>query len=233
MNHSDTQLLLVIFAFISRHVGAKVAAKIDEVCVRALVVSDDRWEGMQECHTQTRSRPPQPTTAPPQHPQSMQTAQDYAVCVLNPDPGFFDCDAYKTLFSRYGDVVSVTLALNNGALLEAIRDKKELETRLGETVEGERLLEAEEKGYGIELQPPTLLKRLLHSLGLYSDPLFVWREREAVKARVAAAVEHQSTYARVKRVFVIFATETVRVGLWAWLWDGALYVCVQDGEGGM
>ncbi len=170
-------LLLVVFAFVSRHVGAKVAAKIDE---------------------------------------AMQTAQDYAVCVLNPPPDLFDCDAYKALFARYGDVVSVSLALNNGGLLEAIGDKKECETRLLETVEGERLLEAEEKGHGIELQPPPVHKRLLHALGLYSDPLFLWREREALKARVAAAVEHQATFARVKRVFVIFATETVRGAVFGW-----------------
>ena len=172
MPQHATQLLLVIFAFISRHVGAKVAAKIDE---------------------------------------SMQTAQDYAVCVINPPPDLFDTDAYKAFFGRYGDIVSVSMALNNGALLEAIGDKKECETRLLETVEGERLLEAEEKGYGIELQQPPLAKRILHALGLYSDPLFLWREREALKTRMAAAVEHQSKYAKVKRVFILFATEAVRV----------------------
>lgn len=164
-------VLLVVFAFISRHVGSKVAAKIDE---------------------------------------SMQTAQDYAVCVLTPPPDVFDCDAYKEFFGRYGDVVSVTLALNNGALLDAIGDKKECETRLLETVEGERLLDADAKGYGIELQQPPLYKRALNALSLYSDPLFLWREREALKARVAAAVEHQAKYARVKRVFVIFATEAAQ-----------------------
>lgn len=143
--------------------------------------------------------------------ESMQTAQDYAVCVINPPPDLFDTDAYKAFFGRYGDIVSVSMALNNGALLEAIGDKKECETRLLETVEGERLLEAEEKGYGIELQQPPLAKRILHALGLYSDPLFLWREREALKARVAAAVEHQSKYAKVKRVFILFSTEAVRV----------------------
>lgn len=120
------------------------------------------------------------------------------------------CSDTQAFFSKYGDVVSVSLALNNGALLEAIAAKKECETRLKETVEGTRLLEAEAQGYGIELQPSPLHKRLLHALGFYSDPLFLWQEREQLKARVAAAVEHQSKHARVKRVFIIFATETVR-----------------------
>lgn len=38
---------------------------------------------------------------------SQQTAQDYSIVVLNPDPNLFDPDEYQKFFSKYGEVVQV------------------------------------------------------------------------------------------------------------------------------
>jgi hypothetical protein len=49
--------------------------------------------------------------------ESSQTAQDYSVVVKDPDPDARDPDEWFTFFSQFGEVVSITVALKNGLLL--------------------------------------------------------------------------------------------------------------------
>ena len=95
-----------------------------------------------------------------------------------------DADAYKGLFSQFGEVVSVTLALNNGWLLTTLANKKEIERRLAETVEGNRLLEAERLGYAWAVDQSPLWKRVLFAVGLYEDSVLLWSFRERLKLQV-------------------------------------------------
>ena len=104
--------------------------------------------------------------------------------VVNPPRDIKDPDAYRDLFCKYGEVVSVTLALNNGWLLTAIAQKKEVERKLAETVEGNRLLEAEELGCTWYMDQSPLWKRLMFAIGLYEDTVLLWGERERLKTEV-------------------------------------------------
>lgn len=55
---------------------------------------------------------------------SQQTAQDYSVCITNPPENALKPDEYLNFFSQFGEVVMITVALNNGALIKAIADRK-------------------------------------------------------------------------------------------------------------
>jgi len=135
-----------------------------------------------------------------------QTAQDYSVCVLNPPPDLLDPNVYHAFFSNYGDVCGVTIAMNNGGLLTAVAAKKEIETRLCESLEGERMLEAEAEGWGLRIDPQPVWKRVGAALGLYEDAIVLWRQRGVLQKRIKVAAETQVEHAKAKRVFVIFNT---------------------------
>jgi len=135
-----------------------------------------------------------------------QTAQDYSVCVLNPPPDLLDPNVYHAFFSNYGNVCGVTIALNNGGLLTAVAAKKEIETRLRESLEGERMLEAEAEGWGLRIDPQPVWKRVGAALGLYEDAIVLWRQRGVLQKRIKVAAETQVEHAKAKRVFVIFNT---------------------------
>jgi hypothetical protein len=55
---------------------------------------------------------------------SQQTTQDYSVIINNPPHNCTDPEEYRKFFSRYGDVVFVTIALNNGDLLTTLAERK-------------------------------------------------------------------------------------------------------------
>jgi hypothetical protein len=43
---------------------------------------------------------------------------DYTVCIELPPPQWTDPDAYYERFKQYGDIVFITVCLNNGALMQ-------------------------------------------------------------------------------------------------------------------
>jgi hypothetical protein len=55
---------------------------------------------------------------------SQQTAQDYSVCITNPPENALKPDDYHSFFSQFGEVVLITVALNNGLLIKKIADRK-------------------------------------------------------------------------------------------------------------
>lgn len=65
---------------------------------------------------------------------AQQTTQDYSVCVMNPPETVTDTKAYQKHFSRFGEVVLVTIVKNNGALITELALKKALKSKL-ETAE--------------------------------------------------------------------------------------------------
>eukprot|EP01084_Bolivina_argentea_P254662 428171_1 len=62
--------------------------------------------------------------------ESQQTPQDYSICVHNPPFDFIDPDSYHRQYSKYGDIVFVTVILNNGELLKKITQKRVIHHKL-------------------------------------------------------------------------------------------------------
>lgn len=60
---------------------------------------------------------------------SQPRAYGYAVCVLNPTEDERNPDAYLPLFRQYGEVVMITMVLNNGKLIQSLAKERELEER--------------------------------------------------------------------------------------------------------
>ena len=61
---------------------------------------------------------------------SQQTTQDYSVECTNPPLNCLDIDVYYNFFNKFGEVVLVTIATTNGALLKALADRKVVESTL-------------------------------------------------------------------------------------------------------
>lgn len=170
---------------------------------------------------------------------AQQTTQDYAVEVLNaprqskvraasvcfggddrpmqtdaiPTPTTQDPEAFASYFRRWGDVVFVTVALDNGRLLRLLRRRRELRARLQTSIDGMSLLEAERGGASPEtlLPPaPSLLKRLCYRLGLYSHASLLAREYLRLQQRVAAEAAKGPQRSGVKRVYAVFNTEAAQ-----------------------
>ena len=53
-----------------------------------------------------------------------QTAQDYSIMVNDPDPDATDPDEWKEFFSQWGHVSYVTVAVDNGELLQLLAERK-------------------------------------------------------------------------------------------------------------
>jgi hypothetical protein len=64
--------------------------------------------------------------------ESVQTCQDYAVMVHDPDSGAVDPDEWRAFFEQFGPVASVTVALNNGSLLRQLSAARLAKQRLAE-----------------------------------------------------------------------------------------------------
>lgn len=62
--------------------------------------------------------------------EAILTSNDYSVCVVNPPEQYAKADDYYDYFSRFGDVVLITVAKNNGELIRELGLKKSLEERL-------------------------------------------------------------------------------------------------------
>lgn len=61
---------------------------------------------------------------------AQQTIQDYSVVIKNPPQEVTDPQVYYDKYKRFGDIVFVTVARRNGALLRALANKKVLDSEL-------------------------------------------------------------------------------------------------------
>jgi hypothetical protein len=62
---------------------------------------------------------------------SQQTTQDYSVMISNPPANVTDPENYKAFFSQFnGEIVFISVALNNGELIKKIADRKVIESIL-------------------------------------------------------------------------------------------------------
>jgi hypothetical protein len=59
--------------------------------------------------------------------EQLLTSNDYSVIMYNPPKNLTDPQDYYNYFSRFGDVALITVAMNNGDLITALANKKELE----------------------------------------------------------------------------------------------------------
>jgi hypothetical protein len=57
---------------------------------------------------------------------SEQTAQDYAIIVQDPDKDATDPEKWRAFFSKFGHVTYVTVALDNGDLLQALASRRSI-----------------------------------------------------------------------------------------------------------
>ena len=124
----------------------------------------------------------------PSIPHTLTHTQDYSCCIKNPPPDLRDIDKYHQRFRQYGDIVTITLALDNGHLLDCIARKKEVEKKLAESLEGTRLLEAERVDYDVHVEQSRLWKKAAFALGLYEDTSLLWKQRQHLKAAVSIKI---------------------------------------------
>jgi hypothetical protein len=123
---------------------------------------------------------------------SQQTPSDYTVCVQHPPEGLSSPDEYFYHFQKWGEIVFVTVALNNGELLSAIARKRSIEHMIKSS-----LGEAE---VGIAELP--WWKRALQPLGLF--PTDLEAQLEEVKRQIQDLSKRSYT---PKRVYVTFNSE--------------------------
>jgi hypothetical protein len=97
---------------------------------------------------------------------AVQTAQDYSICVHDPDLDAVDPDEWYRFFSQWGDVAVVTVALDNGTLLDVLADRVMIKKQIA--------AHEEEHGTANRVNRyvrnlPGWLRYVLHTLGLGRD----------------------------------------------------------------
>ena len=136
---------------------------------------------------------------------SQQTTQDYAIRVTNLPDKLNDPDEYRDFFKKWGDVVFVSLAPDNGELLKSLADMRELEevlrarqaADLEDTVNGKPIVRQ------AELPPDKLF---LQQFGLYMNTDYLNAKKEATMEKIKALVGNKSAR-KNKAVYVVFNTE--------------------------
>ncbi|CAM9599348.1 unnamed protein product, partial [Phaeothamnion confervicola] len=138
--------------------------------------------------------------------ESEQTAQDYAVIVQDPDHDAKDPEEWRAFFSRFGHVTYVTVALDNGDLLEALALRRTClyNVHVNSKNEGEEKSALNITDKLTREEPLPHWKALAQKLGFMRD-LVWWHEKlVVVQASVAELTKRQ--YSAVK-VFVTFELE--------------------------
>jgi hypothetical protein len=132
----------------------------------------------------------------------VQTAQDYAIVVDDPEEDDMDPDEWRDFFQQFGHVTFVTIAVSNGELLKMLVEKRLLENEIAmdtpDDIE-ERKANASENFLKI--------RDLIVKIGIFGLPkLGTLKEKlTAVKAKIATEVENANY--KACKVFVIFETE--------------------------
>ena len=129
--------------------------------------------------------------------EHMQTPSDYAIVVENP-PLERDPDVWQAHFAEWGQVVFITVSLNNGDLLEALAKKRSLELKITNKDAQLGL-----KGIEAENEPkPSALGRFMGAKTI--------KELTAAKAELEQKIEQLAAPAtpyKPNRVYVIFNKE--------------------------
>jgi hypothetical protein len=128
------------------------------------------------------------------------TALSYSVCVHSPEKDAVDPDEWADFFSRWGDVAAVTIALNNGKLMNALADQMHIH----------EMITSFENGYRpvFELNwLPNGIRQRLQPFGVCKDAEF-WR-KAALEVKVKLHERVVQKYLPNK-IFVSFNRELDR-----------------------
>ncbi len=138
---------------------------------------------------------------------SQQTPQDYSVCVHNPPSNFIDPDRYYRHYSKYGEIVFVTVVLNNGELLKKITQKRVLHHQIkalhaaGQQAAGNSGVNHHET----ETKLPWW-KRMLQPLGLLATLESLELRRKKLKVAIDKICANED-YFKPRRAYIIFNKE--------------------------
>eukprot|EP00611_Tribonema_gayanum_P002873 TRINITY_DN121_c1_g1_i4.p1 TRINITY_DN121_c1_g1~~TRINITY_DN121_c1_g1_i4.p1 ORF type:complete len:1018 (-),score=374.78 TRINITY_DN121_c1_g1_i4:750-3803(-) len=109
--------------------------------------------------------------------EAQQTPQDYTVCIEHPPPHVIDPDVYYEHFKKYGDIVFITVCLDNGALMEKVTRKHVLEQRLRASEMSSRVVARETGVLDKGQKDLKWWQRQLQKVGLYET-------RESLEAKL-------------------------------------------------
>lgn len=126
--------------------------------------------------------------------ESQQTASDYSIIVHDPPVDAFDPEEWRAYFSPYGEVVAVSVCLDNGDLLERLARRKQLK----EVIES---MPNEQYRPG-KLSPA--YRWLLNALGVGRDKIYYLEQYKRNEMELAGFLGHNY---QVSRVFVSFNTQ--------------------------
>jgi len=136
--------------------------------------------------------------------ESVQTAQDYAVVVDDPDRDDTDPDAWQEFFSQFGHVTFVTVAKDNGDLLKLLVEKRAIENELKMESPADIEERRKEKPKGWHNTRNIIIK-----LGAFGIPNIPKLEKKLAKVNedIAKEVSEKGSGYKAFKVFVIFETE--------------------------
>jgi hypothetical protein len=134
--------------------------------------------------------------------ESVQTAQDYAICVDDPGEDDLNPDEWQEFFQQFGHVTFVTIALNNGELLKLMVEKRAYENEIVMDTPSDLEERKKEKPANWHKTRDLLVK-----IGIFGLPKVekVKEKLEKVNEKIKAEVE--SSKYKAFKVFVIFETE--------------------------
>jgi Ca2+-binding EF-hand superfamily protein len=133
---------------------------------------------------------------------AVQTAQDYSICIHDPDHDALDPDEWRAFFGQWGDVAVVTIAINNGRLLETVANRLEIKKQIEMH---EREHQTHQKFLRCIKGMPKPLRLLANRLGFGRDIAFWGAELFKNEATLLSLLHGQY---QACKVFVSFATET-------------------------
>ncbi|CAM9490348.1 unnamed protein product [Pylaiella littoralis] len=159
---------------------------------------------------------------------AQQTPQDYSVCIHSPPraPGLSDPDTYRDKFCVHGEIVFITICLDNGSLLKTVAKKRVIEHQLHALhgkVELAKREGKEEDGAKLATQTTADLKGwqawLQSKLGLFATKDYLEKSLKDTNERLKGLSQRHYD---PKRVYITFQTEhaqrkclkAVETGLW-------------------
>jgi hypothetical protein len=99
------------------------------------------------------------------------TPSDYSIQIENPPKNVSDPVEYQKFFSKYGDVVLVSIALNNGELVTNLTEKKTYES-IEVAQKNYKALAEKTKQYYQEQEHLTTFQKFMQPYGLYQTVTF-------------------------------------------------------------
>lgn len=135
---------------------------------------------------------------------SQQTSMDYSLCIKNPPRTVTDPQEYYDHFKQFGEVVYVSVAKNNGALLQALAQKKVLESELASILALEEHARQKNRTYHTQENLSLFERVLQRTMGMYRTTELVRQELAALLKQIQAL--SQRDY-HPWLVFITFNTE--------------------------